>query len=313
MVRTAAAAMVLILAGIALLAWRPEWMLAAEYARLRWLAGAHEQTLEAAGHRWAYLQAGPADATTAAPTIVLIHGFTGIKESWLPLMAGLSRDFRVIAPDLAGWNASSRQPDGDYGIAAQAERLAGFIEALGEPPALLVGHSMGGHIAGVLAAERPELVPRLALMASAGVRFRETEFTSRLSAQGHPFAVSDRASLDRYLALVFTDPPFIPWPADRALIAQRRADDGFERAVLDRITREPEVFLLQSKLTALTMPIGLLWCQDDRVIDLSAGLLLSAALPQSRLVVLDGCGHMPQMERPDDSAAAIRMFAAMSQ
>jgi len=57
------------------------------------------------------------------------------------------------------------------------------------------------------------------------------------------------------------------------------------------------------------MPVGLLWCRDDRVIDLSAGLLLSAALPQSRLVVLEGCGHMPQMERPAETASAIRAFA----
>jgi len=301
-------ALAALVVAVGLLAWRPDWMLAAEYARLRWAADATEHTLDAADHRWAYLEAGQADA----PLILLAHGFTGIKESWLPLMADLRRDYRVIAPDLAGWNASSRQPDADYGIAAQAERLAAFIVALDAQPALLVGHSMGGHIVGVLAADRPELAPRIVLMSSAGVRFRDTEFTSALSAAGHPFAVSDRASLDRFLALVFTDPPFIPWPADRALIAQRRANDSFERAVLARISAEPEVFLLQSRLSELTMPVGLLWCRDDRVIDLSAGLLLSAALPQSRLVVLEGCGHMPQMERPAETASAIRAFASVA-
>lgn len=295
----------IVIMAIAMLAWQPQWLLAAEYARLRWLAGASEHALNAADHHWAYLESGRADA----PLIVLVHGFTGIKESWLPLMAKMRRDFRLIAPDLAGWNASSRQPGGDYGVAAQAERLAAFIEALDVAPALLVGHSMGGHIAGVLAADRPDLVPRLVLMSSAGVRFRDTDFTSRLSASGHPFAVSDRASFDRYLKLVFSHPPFIPWPVDVALIRQRRNNDGFERMVLEQITREPEVFSLQSRLRALTMPVGLIWCRDDRVIDLSAGLLLSAALPQARLVVLEGCGHMPQMELPSQTAAALAAFA----
>lgn len=289
---------------LAFLSWRPQVVLESEYARLRWLAGASEQSLDAAGHHWSYLEAGPADA----PTMVLVHGFTGNKESWLPLMRELRRNYRVIAPDLPGWNESSREPDADYGIAAQAGRLAAFIEALGPTPALLVGHSMGGHISGVMAAGRPDLAPRLALMSSAGVRFRGNEFTSALSASGHPFAVTDRASLHRYLALVFTTPPFLPWPADLALVRQRRADIDFERAVLARITSESEVFLLQSLLPELRQPVGLLWCRDDRVIDLSAGLLLSAMLPQSRLAVLEGCGHMPQMEAPVQTAAALRAF-----
>lgn len=297
--------LVALAALVALLAWRPHWALEAEYARLRWLAGASEHTLDAAGHRWAYLEAGPA----GAPVIVLVHGLSGNKESWLPLMRRLSDVFRVIAIDLAGWNESSREPGADYGIAAQAERLAAFIETLDAPLALLAGHSMGGHIAGVLAAERPDLVPRLALLSSAGVRFRDNDFSRALAAGEYPYLVTNRASLRRFLELVFTDPPFLPWPADLALVRQRRANLDFERAVLKRITTEPEVHLLQSRLRELSMPVGLIWCRDDRVIDVTAGLFLSAALPQSRLVLLEGCGHMPQWSEPVATAAALARFA----
>ena len=290
---------------VALLAAKPEWMLEAEYARLRWLVGAEEHTLEAADHRWSYLEAGPA----GAPLIVLVHGLSGNKESWLPLIRHLRGEFRVIAMDLAGWNESSREPGADYGIAAQAARLAGFIEALDTPPALLAGHSMGGHIAGLLAADRPDLVPRLALLSSAGVRFRDNDFTRALAAGEFPYAVTDRASLHRFLGLVFTRPPFLPWPADLALARQRRANLEFEREVLAQVSSEAEAYLLQSRLRDLVMPVGLVWCRDDKVIDVSAGLFLSAALPQSWLVLLDGCGHMPQWSEPVATAAALARFA----
>lgn len=284
-----------------LLAWQPHWMLAAEYARLRWAADATEHTLDAADHRWAYLEAGRADA----PLIVLAHGFTGIKESWLPLMADLRRDYRVIAPDLAGWNASSRQPDADYGIAAQAERLAAFIEALDARPALLVGHSMGGHIAALVAARHPQHVQRLALVSASGVPFEANDFGRAVLDGAHPFAVEDRATLDRYLGLVFTDPPFVPWPVDRAFIAKRIADRGFELDVLAR-QRSGEAFAVQPLLGDIAAPTLLLWCDDDRVIDPSAAAAYAAGLHESRTAMLAGCGHMPMMADVAGTAAALR-------
>src|SRR3546814_8462334 len=82
----------------------------------------------------------------------------------------LADRFHLIAPDLPGWNASERLPGADYGVIAQAARLHAFIAALGDGPVIVVGHSMGGHISGLLAADHPEQVQRLVLMSSAGDR-----------------------------------------------------------------------------------------------------------------------------------------------
>ncbi|MBB5014811.1 alpha/beta fold hydrolase [Rehaibacterium terrae] len=300
-----AGAGVLLAAGLLVALLRPEWLLEGEYARLRWLAGAQEKTLHAAGHRWAYLESGRADA----PLIVLVHGFTGLKEGWLPLMRELQDEYRLIAPDLPGWNESERQPGADYGVEAQAERLADFLAALDAPTALLVGHSMGGFTAGLTAAAHPGRVPKLVLMSAAGVRFEINDFARQVLAGEHPFAVTDRASLHRYLALIFSDPPFVPWPVDEALARRRRASLEFEREVLDRTHREPQAFLLETRLHALTMPTLLLWCRDDRVIDVSAADVFAAGLPHSQTVILEGCGHMPPMERPGEVADALRRFA----
>ncbi len=277
----------------------PDWALEAEFGRLRWLAQAEERELEAAGHRWRYLEAGQ------GPLLVLVHGFTGSKENWLPLMRELRHDYRLIAPDLPGWNESQRIDGLDYGAIAQAERLIGFLDALDEPVVLLAGHSMGGQIAGLLAADHPERVPRLLLMSSAGVEFTRNDFVREIEAGGHPFAVRDRAELHRYLALVFTDPPWVPWPADEALARRRAASIDFERDVLARIGGE-EAFALQPRLAQIAAPTLLLWCRDDRVIDVSAESRFRAGLPSSTSLVLEGCGHMPLMAAAPAVADAIR-------
>jgi pimeloyl-ACP methyl ester carboxylesterase len=291
---------VLATAGVA--AFMPERVLDAEFARQRWLAGASVHSRQIGDHRWTYLEAGQ------GPLIVLVHGFTGSKENWLPMMRELAKTHHVIAPDLPGWGESERQASGNYGPSAQAERLALFLKAQDEKPLLLVGHSMGGQIVGLLAARHPELVDRILLMSSAGVKFEENEFGREVLAGRNPFEVRTRAELHRYLGIVFTDPPFVPWPADEAMVRRRRNDVAFEQKILDSIGRGPEAFSLESELERIRAPVLLLWCRDDRVIDVSAAEVFHQHLANSRTVLLAGCGHMPMMAQPDNVVEAIAAF-----
>jgi pimeloyl-ACP methyl ester carboxylesterase len=294
----------LAVAGLGVAVARPEYVLEAEFARQRWLAGASETTFQVAGHRWAAVQAGPADA----PLVLLVHGFTGSKENWLPMTRELARGHRVLAVDLPGWGDSERLAGGDYGPSAQAARLAEFIAALPQSPQLVVGHSMGGQIVGLMAARNPGIAPRLVLMSAAGVRFDENAFASAVLAGENPFQVTNRAELKRYLGIVFAEPPFVPWPASAALVSRRRADAEFEQRVLDGIGRGPEAFALEEELGAITAPSLLLWCRDDRVIDASAADVFAAGLRDSRTVLLNGCGHMPMMAQPRQVADTLAGF-----
>ena len=291
---------------VGLLAWRPEWALQGWYAVQRLQASAEVRVVEVEGERIVQLEAGPVDA----PLVVLLHGFTGSKENWLPLMADLATTHRVIAPDLPGWGDSERKAGADYGVVAQSDRVAAWLATLPRPPELLAGHSMGGHITGLVAARHPERVRRIALLSASGVPFEANEFGRAVLDGGHPFAVEDRATLDRYLALVFTDPPFVPWPVDRAFIARRIADRAFEQDVLARL-RGGEAFAVQPLLGDIAAPTLLLWCADDRVIDASSAGLYAAGLRDSRTLMLEGCGHMPMMAAVGDVATALRAQAAV--
>lgn len=291
---------------VALLAWRPRLALDAEFARQRWRAGARLHRIEVAGHRWSYLQVG--DPTR--PTLVLVHGFTGSKENWLPLLRVLGHRYRVIVPDLPGWGASERRTDADYGYRAQAERLVAFIARLAAAPVVLVGHSMGGGIAVLAAEQAPQRIERLVLMDAAGVRFADNAFGLAVLAGEHPFAVSDAPSLRRVMALVFARPPWLPWPFSSALIRQRRADAAFERRVLQAISGDADAFLPGERAAHLRLPVLLLWCRDDPVIDVSAMDLYAAQIPHAQRVVLACGGHMPMADATDATAAALIAFVA---
>lgn len=286
--------------AVALLA--PDWLLRAEFARERWHAGLHPRTLRAAGHRWAYVEAGD------GPVLVLVHGYTGSKENWFPLAGELKSRYRVIAPDLPGWGESERKPGANYGYAAQSERLADFIRAIdGGRPVALVGHSMGGGIVALTAARHPLLVSALVLMDASGVRFRDNAFGLAVLRGEQPFAVADAAGLRRYLGAVFNDPPWVPWPLDAALIARRRRDAAFEHEVLRGIGG-PDAFLPGREAAAIRAPTLLLWCRADRVIDASAASLYAARIPRAHTLLIDGCDHMPMLERTTATANALREF-----
>jgi abhydrolase domain-containing protein 6 len=294
------------LGAVGLATSAPEKVLQAEFARQRWLAGAEVVEVDVAEHRWSVLEAGE----SGKPLIVFVHGFVGSKENWLPLMRELGRTHRMVAPDLPGWGDSERQHDADYGPVAQMERLAAFLRALPEKPALLVGHSMGGQIVGLLAARHPELVDRVALMSSAGVTFEENAFVNAVLAGENPYQVTTRGELKRFLGIVFVDPPFVPWPADEAIVRRRRADVDFEQQVLDLIGRGPDALALEGELHRIDAPVLLLWCRDDKVIDVSAAETFRKGLRDSTTVLLSGCGHMPLMAQPKQVAEAFSGFLA---
>ena len=265
------------------------------------------RTADVADHRWSVLEAGDM-AAKDKPLIVLVHGFVGSKENWLPLMRELSRDYRLVAPDLPGWGESQRIDGSDYGPLAQMQRLAQFIRTLGETPALVVGHSMGGQLVGLLASRHPELVQRIGLMSAAGVTFEENAFANAVLAGENPYQVTTKPELRRFLNIVFADPPFVPWPVDEALVRRRRADRDFEQHVLDAIGRGPEALLLESELANIRAPALLLWCRDDKVIDVSAAQTFARGLRDSTTVLLSGCGHMPLMAQPRQVAEAVVAF-----
>ncbi len=294
------------IAAVAL--WRDPFLLVrGEFARQRVAAGLSRASVEAAGHRWSYAYREADDP--GAPTVVMIHGFTGSKENWYPLAAALGGRYRLLIPDLPGWGESERKPGAVYGFTEQAANVDAFVRALSPgTPVVLLGHSMGGGVAALAAARYPREIAKVGLLDAAGVRFKDNQFGLDVLAGRNPFAVEDDASLQRYIDIVFHDArakPWLPWPASTAIIRKRRADAEFEQGVLARIGRSEESLLPGEEAANIRQPTLLLWCRQDAVIDASALELYAQRIPQARKVLLDGCGHMSLMERPAEVADAV--------
>ncbi|MFC5592233.1 alpha/beta fold hydrolase [Lysobacter niastensis] len=305
------------LAAAAILLWRdPYSLVRAEFARQRVSAGLSKESVVVGDHRWVYAYSD--DAPANAPTVVMLHGFTGSKENWYLVAQRLRGHYRLLVPDLPGWGESQRIAGADYGFAAQSARVAAFIDAIGgkQHGVVLLGHSMGGGIAALAAARYPRDVARVGLIDAAGVRFADNRFGEQVLAGHNPFAVSDAQTLERYLGTVFVDArvrPAMPWPGADIYISHRRGEAAFEQGVLDRIGRGPESFLPGEEAAKIHQPALLLWCRQDAVIDASALDLYARQIPQASRVLLDGCGHMSVMEKPDAVAQAVTTLIEQGQ
>jgi pimeloyl-ACP methyl ester carboxylesterase len=284
----------------------PSLLLKADAARLAMAAHMDKKTVVAGDTTWSYYEGGD------GPTIVLLHGFAANKETWLSMAKGLTDHFHVVIPDLPGWGESSRNENGDYGIPAQAARIETFAAAIGAKRFLLVGQSMGGAIAGVYADQHPERVASLVLMSSLGLTFKENDFVRDVKAGKNPFIFNNRADLEAILNRIFLKAPNIPGRLEDALLARNIEDHAFIERTFNEMKDPAQAYALDPVIGKLPMPVLGVWCRDDKIIDVSALDTLRNGLKSSPSIgatILNGCNHMPMLEKPDETAKIIVGFA----
>jgi abhydrolase domain-containing protein 6 len=299
-------AALLIVVGGGSYVFAPQWLMQANTMREAMNAQLEKHSVQAGDTQWVYYEGGQ------GPTIVLLHGFAARKEVWLKVAPMLTAHFRVVIPDLPGWGESSRVPNASYNIDNQAARLNDFVQTLHLQHALFVGHSMGGAIAGVYAAEHPQDVAELALIDSFGLKFKENDFAKEAMSGKDPFIYDDRAGFLRATSLAFEHMPNILGRFIDVFVKDNIKNRAFIESTFNELREDSQVNALQSRLDKLTMPTLGMWCHDDKIIDVSAldslrnGLTHAPAISTS---VLNGCNHMPQMEKPQEFSQVLTSFA----
>lgn len=283
----------------------PQWLMDAHTWYQADKAGLSTHHVQIGKTNWAYYEGGK------GPTVVLLHGYAGDRDVWLDVAPYLTNNFHLIIPDLPGWGQSTRRPDANYDIAHQAARFAGFVHTLELKHFVLVGHSMGGAIAGTYASAHPDNVRSLVLMDSFGLTFVKNKLARQALAGHNPLAYHDRAGFDRMLHLVFKQVPEIPSRFADVMVKRHDADAAFEHKVFEELMQPDQYSILDKRLPDLTMPVLGLWCRDDQIIDTSAldtlrnGLTHAASI---NVTVLNGCGHVPEVEKPRETAQVIAGF-----
>lgn len=230
---------------------------------------------------------------TGPAELLLLHGAGSRADRWRPILSGLAAaGYRVRALDLPGHGLAAKPVDFDYTTPAMAELVEGYLTEQG--PAVLVGTSLGGHIAAWLAVHRPDLVPAVVLVGPAGIVRREATTSAVL---GDRSADGVRTKLE----LLLHDHSLIDdgWVREETLV---NTSPGAEQA-LDRVMAYVRgginEHLVGDRLAASGVPTCLIWGAEDRWIPLDVADRVSAALPGAPLHLLAAAGHAPYFEQPE--------------
>ena len=251
------------------------------------------------------------EATGDGPPIVLLHGLASTRVVWrqvVPRLAATGR--RVVAVDVPGFGASPPAGPG-FALRAVAAAIDRGLRAEHDVdgPYELVGHSMGGAIALVLAAHHPDRVRRVVLFAPAGLRpypragaYVAGAGAERLIALRRAAAGLSDVGWGRrvLLAAGVVDPEAIP-PAETRLLMAASAGATRVRHALAAVAAAD----LRPLLAGLQPPLALLWGDSDRVIPPAIARAVLDLRPDVPHRVVPRTGHLAMVERPDAFAAAL--------
>jgi len=216
--------------------------------------------------------------------VILVHGLSGSTRWWTENVEALAGQYRVYLVDLPGFGSMRRAPL-RQGIHAATDWLIRWMETVGARPAHLVGHSMGGQICLRVAAERPDLVNRLALVAPA-VWFVRGSLFARIA----PLVGETRQFSPRFIATLSYD-------------ALRAGPVTLLRSARDLLREE-----VARDLTAIQAPTLLIWGEHDAIVPVSVGYELRRLIPQSRLLILNDANHVPMFHDARRFNAALLHF-----
>lgn len=260
-------------------------------------------------HRLHYVEAG------AGPAVVFVHGTPSWGWEWRHVLAGLSPEFRCIAPDHLGFGLSDHPPTAPYTLADHSARLGAFLDALALERVHLVVHDVGTAIGFGWAARNPGRVASLAVLNGFGFplakRAKIAWFSWLLDSAFGRWLYLERNASPRWIAPS-------AW-GDRAKLTpeiQRHYlgpfPDPTSRAALWEVAREllrgedwyAEGWARREALAGL--PMALIWGLADTAFDSSFLDEWREAFPRAVVTGLAGVGHFPQEEAPDAVVAALR-------
>ena len=271
-------------------------------------------------------------------TLLMLHGLFDHKGTWELMQPFLGERFRTVALDLVGFGESSRPrfrslPEHErYSLDRLTAYVAQFIRALELDRLVIVGNSLGGAIALRLACADPQERPRAGLDLKGLVLISAVGYPQPLPGlvpllAGKPGALLLNPALHRLAvasglvrlfvrstyARIFQDPRRIPERlVDRGVGYFAMPGTPFSYRMTVRNLIPPDIDTFTDRYAGLPLPALIVWGQQDRIVPALNALRFEADLPAAKLHVFEDCGHAPQLEYPEETAAVIRDWIGRS-
>jgi pyruvate dehydrogenase E2 component (dihydrolipoamide acetyltransferase) len=255
-------------------------------------------SIDADGRRLRYLEMGQGPDIP----LVLIHGFGGDLNTWMFNQPALAQSRRTLALDLLGHGGSAKDV-GSGDPASLADAVEALLRALAIERAHLVGHSLGGAVAALVALRHPQAAASLTLIAAAGFGPEiNSEFIDRF------IGASRRREMTQALSQLVHDPASISRAMVEEALRYKRLDGV--AAALTAIARAwfaegRQRVDLTDRVRGLTIPVQLIWGRDDQIIPVTHPAVLAAQFP---VHLVADAGHLPQMEKAAEVTRLIRQF-----
>lgn len=259
------------------------------------MAPPSEKTAVVYGQNIRYFEAGQ------GPAVILLHGLGSVKEVWLPTFGLLSAKYHVYAIDQLGFGHSDK-PLIEYKISTWVDFLQAFMQSQNIAKATLIGNSLGGWIATEFAVQHPEMVEKLVLVDSAGLASQGS-----ITVNLNPATVAETRAL---LEAVFYDKKMV---TDQFVLQvftnHMRNNDGYTiQRTMAGVAQQPQ--FEDDKLNSIHAPTLVVSGREDELVSVSRAEKLHKGITGSKFVVFDHCGHVPQIEKPDEFNRAVLDFLA---
>jgi pimeloyl-ACP methyl ester carboxylesterase len=259
-----------------------------------------------------------------------VHGLGGASTNWTDLAALLRVRFDGWAVDLPGFGRSQPPARQRYTVRGHAAAVADLLERIaarpGEAqgrPVHLLGNSLGGLVSVLVAARRPDLVASLTLISPAMPVYRVPPSFSRLLlllllpgvpglAEKRMAGIAPEQHVRAMVDICFGDPARVPRERveeavqemrDRA--AQPWADRALVRSMRGLLASYLKVNGAWRMAARLRPPTLVVWGDSDRLVDPRLASRLATTVPDARLLVLEGVGHVAMLEAPEPTARAV--------
>lgn len=236
----------------------------------------------------------------AGTPLMLVHGFPLDHALWNETASLLDGDFDLILPDLRGFGASTTV-ETPYFMSDMADDLASLLDHLGIEKTALAGHSMGGYVALAFAKKYPQRVSGLALVSS------QAAADAPDRKEGRYKTAQDVAEKGVEVVADAMTPKLSPSAEAQAMAREsilRQGKAGVIGALKAMAERDDSMPILSS----FDFPVVLIHGDADALIPLEKAQEIKEALPDAKLVILQGAGHLPMMELPGETADALKLL-----